>query len=40
MAQSYINDGKLSLSGNTLKLTRDGIFVSDGIMSDMLYIEE
>jgi oxygen-independent coproporphyrinogen-3 oxidase len=40
MARTYIDEGKLTLDGNTLRLTRSGIFVSDGIMSDMLYIEE
>jgi oxygen-independent coproporphyrinogen-3 oxidase len=40
MARTYIDEGRLTLDGDTLRLTRSGIFVSDGIMSDMLYIEE
>jgi oxygen-independent coproporphyrinogen-3 oxidase len=40
MARTYIDDGKLSLDGDKLRLTRDGIFISDGIMSDMLLVDD
>jgi oxygen-independent coproporphyrinogen-3 oxidase len=35
-AQKYISLEMLKLTGNRLQLTRKGIFVSDGIMSDLL----
>lgn len=39
MAQKYLAQGKLILrSGDTLVLSREGIFVSDGIMSDLLFV--
>jgi coproporphyrinogen III oxidase-like Fe-S oxidoreductase len=40
-AQKHIEGGRLELtaSGDTLRLTRDGIFVSDDVMSD-LFISE
>ncbi len=38
-AEPYLRTEHLSLSGNRLRLTRKGIFVSDGIMSDLLYVE-
>ncbi len=37
-AQQHLNSYTLSLKNNNLKLTRKGIFVSDGIMSDLLFI--
>lgn len=37
-AQQYINAGKLTIQENSLKLTRDGIFISDGIMSDLMRV--
>src|SRR5690554_5065063 len=37
-SQSYINIGKLTIQEDILKLTRDGIFISDGIMSDLMRI--
>lgn len=40
MAQPYLKDGKLEIRGGRLRLTRDGIFVSDGIISDLMYIKE
>ncbi|KAA6348370.1 Oxygen-independent coproporphyrinogen-III oxidase-like protein YqeR [termite gut metagenome] len=38
MAQKYLNSGNLELSGDYLRLTHEGIFVSDGIMSDLFRI--
>ena len=40
MALAHLDSGKLEIRGNRLRLTREGIFVSDGIMSDLLFIEE
>jgi hypothetical protein len=40
MALAHLDSGKLEIHGNRLRLTREGIFVSDGIMSDLLFIEE
>ena len=39
MARSHISQGTLEIKDNTLKLTQSGIFISDGIMSDMLWVE-
>ena len=39
-AQSYLNTGKLELRNNTLYLSKEGIFTSDGIMSDLLWVED
>ena len=38
-ASSYLENGKLELHNDRLKLTREGIFISDGIISDLLEIE-
>lgn len=38
MARPYLCRGLLSLAGGRLALTREGIFVSDGIMSDLMYV--
>lgn len=38
-AKPYLENGKLKLHNDRLKLTREGIFVSDGIMSDLLKID-
>ena len=38
-AKPYLGNGKLELHNDRLKLTREGIFISDGIMSDLLDIE-
>lgn len=38
-AQVYLDCGKLIKKENTLSLSKDGIFVSDGIMSDLLWVE-
>lgn len=40
MAYPHIKRGKLTIENNTLKLTHEGIFISDGIMSDLLWVEE
>jgi len=39
-AQKHLDNGKLEVRDNKLFLTRDGIFLSDGIMSDLLWVEE
>ena len=39
MAKKHLNVGNLILKDNRLKLTQKGIFISDGIMSDLLYVE-
>lgn len=38
MATPYLKNGKLEIHDNTLRLTRDGIFISDSIMSDLLRV--
>lgn len=35
----YINRGFVENKDNRLRLTREGIFISDGIMSDMMWVE-
>ena len=35
-AQHYLDTGLLVLSDDTLRLTREGLFVSDMIMSDLM----
>ncbi|WP_291530329.1 radical SAM family heme chaperone HemW [Bacteroides sp. UBA939] len=40
MARPYLQSGKLELKDNHLRLTREGIFVSDGIISDLMFIED
>ena len=39
MAKPHIQPGVLEIKEDTLKLTSEGIFISDGIMSDLLWIE-
>ena len=39
MARPHLNQGTLEITNNTLKLTEAGIFISDGIMSDMLWVD-
>lgn len=36
--QKYINQGFVFQEDNVLKLTRTGIFISDGIMSDLMWV--
>lgn len=38
MAKPYIEQGMLERKEDTLRLTREGIFISDGIMSDLLWV--
>jgi len=38
-AQRFINDGLLALDGSHLHLTRKGLFVSDYIMSALIYLD-
>lgn len=38
-AQKYMDQNLLIKEGNILKLTREGIFISDGIMSDLMWVE-
>lgn len=40
MANPHIEQGTLEIKDNTMKLTRKGIFISDTIMSDLLWVEE
>lgn len=40
MARPHLEQGTLEIVNQTLKLTRQGIFISDGIMSDMLWVED
>lgn len=40
MADEHLNSHKLEQRNGALCLTREGIFVSDGIMSDLLWVEE
>ena len=39
MAKPHLEQGTLEIANGTLRLTRKGIFISDGIMSDMLWVE-
>ncbi|MEG1587165.1 MAG: coproporphyrinogen III oxidase, partial [Bacteroidales bacterium] len=38
MAQSYLTTGHLIQEDGYLKISADGIFISDGIMSDLMYV--
>lgn len=40
LAKPYLDSGKLEIKENSLCLTRDGIFISDGIMSDLLRVDD
>ena len=39
MDTPHLQKGTLEIKNDTLKLTRKGVFISDGIMSDMLWVE-
>ena len=39
MAKPHIREGVLEICEDILKLTRKGIFVSDGIMSDLMWVD-
>ena len=38
-AQKYLHANLLKIEGDILKLTREGIFISDGIMSDLMWVD-
>ena len=38
MAKPHLNEGVVEICGDILKLTQKGIFISDGIMSDLLWV--
>lgn len=38
-ARKYIDSGYVTIDSNVMKLTRKGIFISDGIMSDLMSIK-
>ena len=38
MAKPHLEQGVLEIKEDTLKLTKEGIFISDGIMSDLLFV--
>ena len=40
LAKPYLDSGKLEIKDNAIRLTRDGIFISDGIMSDLLRVDD
>ena len=40
MAAPYLKNGKLELQDSHLRLTRKGVFVSDGIISDLMFVKE
>lgn len=40
MAAPHLKEEKLAITNNMLHLTESGIFISDGIMSDMLWVED
>ncbi|WP_108822347.1 radical SAM family heme chaperone HemW [Dysgonomonas sp. Marseille-P4361] len=37
--RKYIDEGYSTIQNSKLKLTREGIFISDGIMSDMMWVD-
>ncbi len=39
-ARPYLTQGTLTIENGSLHLTREGIFISDGIMSDLLWVDE
>ena len=40
MASPHLKQGFLTLDKNNMKLTEKGIFISDGIMSDLLWVDD
>ena len=38
MAKSHLEQGVLEIEEDTLRLTQEGIFISDGIMSELLFV--
>lgn len=39
MAAPYLTNGKLEVHDGALRLTREGIFISDSVMSDLLWVD-
>ena len=39
-AKQYLDTGKMVIRNNTLYINKEGIFISDGIMSDLLWVED
>ena len=39
IATPYLKNGKLEMKEGALRLTKEGIFISDSIMSDLLWVE-
>ena len=39
MARPSLENGKLEIYEGALRLTREGIFISDSIVSDLLWVE-
>ena len=37
-AKKHIANGMLEIADNNLRLTKEGVFISDSIMSDLIYI--
>ena len=37
-AQKYLDRKLLTTEGQIMRLTREGIFISDGIMSDLMWV--
>jgi oxygen-independent coproporphyrinogen-3 oxidase len=37
-AKKFLDQGLLTKEDQTMKLTRQGIFISDGIMSDLIWV--
>jgi len=40
MAEPHLKEGLLEYNGDKIKLSQQGIFISDGIMSDLMYIQD
>lgn len=40
MAAPHLKSGKLDIHNDCLSLTRNGIFISDDILSDLMYVDE
>ena len=40
MASPHLKQGFLTLDNHVMKLTEKGIFISDGIMSDLLWVDD
>ena len=37
-ALPHLQEGRLTMENNYLRLTRKGLFVSDSVMSDLMYV--